>query len=127
MVSDLNVNELMGRERRQFYRVGPSVEEPIVLKTGDGNFPLIEISGGGCRLPIAAQLSILETDLLDLCLPGISNAIKVRLRTMNADEKSFGVEFVELDPQLREVICNYVRSREIELVRRFRDQASSSC
>ena len=122
----VDTNDLMGSDRRQFYRVAPSVEEPIILKTAGGAFPLIEISGGGCRLPIAARSRFSESDLLELCLPGRSTAIMVRLRPVTMEEKAFGAEFVELDKAMREVICAYVRTREIELVRRFRAQAGSS-
>ena len=126
-MTDIKINDLMGGERRRFFRVTPSVEEPILLKTAGGNFPLIEISGGGCRLPVAARSWFSESELVDLYLPGRSSNVRVRLRPKSGDEKAFGAEFVGLDKTLREVICAYVRSREIELVRRFRDQASSNC
>ena len=51
----------------------------------------------------------------------------VQLRPVVMDEKAFGVEFVGLDAEMREVICTYVRAREIELVRRFRAQGGASC
>ncbi len=127
MTTDLNVNELMGGDRRQFYRVVPSVEEPIVLKIGDGSFPLVEISGGGCSLPIAAHSKLADAGSLDLCLPGRSSTISVRLQVVNIGAKAFGAMFVGLDKEVREVICDYVRSREIELARRFRAQTYSAC
>ena len=123
----VDLDNLMGGDRRQFHRVAPSVEEPIVLKVAGGSFPLIEISGGGCRLPIAAHPLLSESDFLELCLPGRSAAIMVQLRSVAMDEKAFGVEFVGLEEALREEICTYVRAREIELVRRFRAQAGVSC
>ncbi len=126
-MADLNIDNLMGRDRRQFYRVAPSVEEPIIIKIAGGVFPLIEISGGGCSLPIAAHSGLSDAASQELCLPGRSSAIKVQLRVVNLGEKTFGAEFVGLDEELREVICTYVRSREIELVRRFRGQASGTC
>ncbi len=123
----VDLDNLMGGDRRQFHRVAPSVEEPIVLKVAGGSFPLIEISGGGCRLPIAAHPRFSETDFMELCLPGRSAAIMVRLRPVAMDEKAFGVEFVGLEETLREEICTYVRAREIELVRRFRAQGGVTC
>ncbi|MEA3348965.1 MAG: PilZ domain-containing protein [Pseudomonadota bacterium] len=122
----VDINDLIGGDRRHFYRVAPSVEEPIILKTAGGSFPLVEISGGGCRLPIAAHSKFSESDLLELHLPGQSTAIMVKLRLVIMGEKTFGAEFLELDKELREVICTYVRTREIELVRRFRAQAGNS-
>ena len=119
----IDINDLMGGDRRRFHRVAPAVEEPIVLKTTGGTFPLIEISGGGCRLPIAARSQFSELDLLELHLPGRSAAIRVQLRPVLIGEKAFGAEFIELDQAMREVICTYVRTREIELARRFRAQA----
>ncbi len=119
----IDINDLMDTDRRQFHRVAPAVEEPIVLKIAGGAFPIIEISGGGCRLPIAARSRFSESDLLELCLPGRSAAIRVQLRPVNIGDKAFGAEFIELDQAMREVICAYVRTREIELVRRFRAQA----
>ena len=119
----LDLKELVGNDRRQFFRIAPSVEEPILLKTQAGFFPLIEISGGGCRLPIAAHPVILKSSEQMLSLPGRSKDIGVNLRPVVVDEKSFGVEFVELDGEMREMIFSYVRSRELELVRRFRAQA----
>lgn len=126
-VFHINIQELAGGERRRFFRVAPAVEEPIVLKSTVGNFPLLEISGGGCRLPIAARAQLSESESLELCLPGCINNIRVRLRPVNIDEKAFGAEFVGLEPDLREVICDYVRGREIELARRFHDQACRNC
>ncbi len=122
-MTELNINDLMGGDRRQFYRVAPSVEEPIVIKIAAGAFPLIEISGGGCRLPIAVHSKLSDYDILDLCLPGKSAPIKVKIRFVNKGEKTFSVEFVDLDTAMREEICSYVRAREIELVRRFRAPA----
>ncbi len=122
----VDINDLLGSDRRHFYRVAPSVEEPIILKTAGGSFPLIEISGGGCRLPVAAHSQFSESDLLELHLPGQSAAIRVKLRPVIMGEKAFGAEFVNLDKELREVICTYVRAREIELARRFRAQAGNS-
>ena len=122
----IDINDLMGGDRRQYYRVSPSVEEPIILKTAGGSFPLIEISGGGGRLPIAAHPWVSKSDFMELYLPGQSTAIMVQLSPSSKDEKTFGVAFVELDQALREVICSYIRDREIELARRFRAQAGSS-
>ncbi|MBN2808954.1 MAG: PilZ domain-containing protein [Deltaproteobacteria bacterium] len=127
MMTFLNDGDLSGGERRRFFRVAPAVEEPIILRTAVGSFPLIEISGGGCRLPIAAHLGISEVDELDLCLPGRSCKISVRLRPVVVGEKVFGAEFIDLEPESREVICAYVRSREIELARRFYSPARSTC
>lgn len=123
----VDFNHLMEGDRRRFHRVAPSVEEPIILKTAAGAFPLIEISGGGCRLPIGARSMLPESGLLELCLPGRSAPIMVRLRLVGVGKKAFGVEFIDLDPDLREVICAYVRTREIEMVRRFRAQGGSTC
>ncbi|MEA3334119.1 MAG: PilZ domain-containing protein [Pseudomonadota bacterium] len=123
----VDLDSLMGGDRRQFHRIAPSVEEPIILKVAGTVFPLIEVSGGGCRLPIAAHLQFSESDFLELCLPGRSAAIMVQLRPVAIDEKAFGAEFVGLDADMREVICTYVRAREIELVRRFRAQGGSTC
>ena len=123
----VDLNNLMGGDRRQFHRVLPSVEEPIIIRIAGGSFPLIEVSGGGCRLPIAAHPLISEADSLELCLPGRSSAIMVRLRSVTVDEKAFGAEFIDLNEAMREVICTYVRAREIELVRRFRAQGGSTC
>ncbi len=122
----VDISDLLGRDRRHFYRVAPSVEEPIILKTAGGSFPLVEISGGGCRLPVAAHSQFSESDLLELHLPGQSTAIRVKLRPVIMGEKAFGAEFVELDKEFCEVICTYVRAREIELARRFRAQAGNS-
>ena len=119
----LDLKELVGNDRRQFFRVAPSVEEPILLKTKAGFFPLIEISGGGCRLPIAAHPVILKTSEQLLSLPGRSKDIGVCLRPVVLEEKSFGVEFVDLDDEMRDMIFGYVRTRELELVRRFRARA----
>ena len=122
----IDVNDLTGGDRRQYYRVAPSVEEPIILKTAGGAFPLIEISGGGCRLPIAAHPWVSKSDFMELYLPGRSTSIMVQMCPLSKDEKTFGVKFVELDQAMREEICTYIRAREIELVRRFRAQAGSS-
>lgn len=119
----VELKELTGNDRRQFFRVAPSVEEPILLKTQVGMFPLIEISGGGCRLPIAARETILKSVEQQLSFPGRSKSIAVNLRSVVEDEKSIGVEFVGLDEDVREIICGYVRTRELELVRRFRARA----
>ncbi len=121
----IDFKELEGNDRRRFFRVAPSVEEPVLLKTPAGIFPLIEISGGGCRLPIAAQSVIQESAGLQLAFPGRSKPIKIKLRPVMADEKSIGVEFVGLDEEIREIICTYVRGRELELARRFRAQAAT--
>jgi len=118
--------ELVGNDRRQFFRVAPSVEEPILLKTQTGMFPLIEISGGGCRLPIAARAPIQEPVEQQLVFPGRRKPITVNLRTVIVDEKSIGVEFVGLNEDVREIICGYVRTRELELVRRFRARAATA-
>lgn len=122
----VELNELVGNDRRQFFRVAPSVEEPILLKTQTGMFPLIEISGGGCRLPIAAQAQIQASAEQQLAFPGRSKSITVNLRTVIVDEKSIGVEFVSLDEEMREIICGYVRTRELELVRRFRARGATA-
>jgi len=122
----VELKELVGNDRRQFFRVSPSVEEPILLKTKIGMFPLIEISGGGCRLPIAAQAPIQESAEQQLAFPGRSKPIKVNLRSVIVDEKSIGVEFVGLAEDVREIICGYVRTRELELVRRFRARAMTA-
>lgn len=127
MTTKVDLDGLIGSDRRQFFRVAPSVEEPIILKVAGVSFPLIEVSGGGGRLPIAAHQQISESDFLELCLPGRSTAINVRLRSVTMDEKVLSVEFIDLDPAMREVICTYVRTREIELVRRFRAQGGSTC
>ena len=122
-MTELDFNNHMDRDRRQFYRVVPSVEEPIILKVEGGAFPLIEISGGGCRLPIAARSRISDSDLLEIHLPGRSASIRVQLRPVAIGEKVFGAKFVGLDTAMREVICAYVRTRELELIRRFRAPA----
>ena len=122
----VDLKELEGNDRRQFFRVAPSVEEPILLKTAAGMFPLIEISGGGCRLPIAAQGVIQESAGQQLAFPGRSKPIMVNLRPVIVDEKSIGVEFVGLDEDVREIICGYVRTRELEMVRRFRTLAEAA-
>jgi c-di-GMP-binding flagellar brake protein YcgR len=119
----VELKELVGNDRRQFFRVAPSVEEPILLKTQAGMFPLIEISGGGCRLPIAAQAQIQKSVEQHLVFPGRNKPIVVKLSTVVVDEKSIGVEFEGLDDGVREIICGYVRTRELELVRRFRARA----
>ena len=122
----VDLKELEGNNRRRFFRVAPSVEEPILLKTAAGMFPLIEISGGGCRLPIAAQSAMRESAAQQLVFPGRSKPIVVNLRPVAVDEKSIGVEFVGLEEEVREIICGYVRARELEMVRRFRAQAAAA-
>ncbi|MCD6293087.1 MAG: PilZ domain-containing protein [Deltaproteobacteria bacterium] len=121
MMIKVDLDDLVGDDRRQFHRVVPSVEEPIILRVGGEAFPLLEVSGGGCRLPIAARSYFSETDFLELCLPGRSSSIPVRLRTVSVEDEAFGAAFIDLDVDKREVICTYVRMREIELVRRFRN------
>ncbi len=118
-MTSISAGDLAGNERRKFPRIIPSVEEPILLKTQAGMFPLIEISGGGCRLPVAAHEAILESAEQQLSLPGLSRTIPVNLRPVAVHSKSIGVEFVGMAGELREHICNYVQSRELEMVRRF--------
>ncbi len=118
-MTSISAGDLAGNERRKFPRIIPSIEEPILLKTQAGQFPLIEISGGGCRLPVAAHEVILKSAEQQLSLPGLSHPITVKLRPVVVHSKSFGVEFVGLNSELREHICSYVRSRELEMVRRF--------
>jgi hypothetical protein len=118
-MTSVSTDELVGNDRRMFSRIVPSVEEPILLRTKAGLFPLIEISGGGCRLPVAAHTVILESAEQQLSLPGRSCSIPVNLRPVAVHQKSIGVEFVGLAGELREQICDYVRTRELELVRRF--------
>jgi len=43
------------------------------------------------------------------------------LRSVACDEKTFGVEFVELKPEFQEIILTYIRGRELELVRALRE------
>ncbi len=119
MMAMIESSEFAGNDRRQFPRIVPSVEEPILLKTQAGLFPLIEISGGGCRLPVAAHTVILESANQQLSLPGRSKNIIVNLRPVVVHEKSIGVEFVNLTDEIRDEICNYVQIREMEMVRRF--------
>jgi len=121
----VDLDDLFGGERRQYYRIAPSVEEPIVLKIAGQAFPLLEVSGGGCRLPISAHSRFSDADVLELSLPGRSAAIMVRLRSMSLGEKAFGAEFIDLEDTLREEICSYVRAREIEIARRFRVHGGS--
>jgi len=118
-MTGISSDELVGNDRRRFPRIVPSVEEPILLKTKAGLFPLIEISGGGCRLPVAAHTVILESAEQQLSLPGCSRNIPVNLRPVAVYQKSIGVEFVGLAGEIRKQICDYVRTREFELVRRF--------
>ncbi len=119
----LNKKNFVGGDRRQYYRVAPSVEEPIILKTASGAFPLVEISCGGCRLPIAVYSKLSDHDFMELCLPGKSASFRVKVRFVSRGEKAFSVEFVGLDTAMRDEICSYVKAREIELVRRFRAPA----
>ena len=123
----IDLNDLLAGDRRQYYRIAPSVEEPIVLKIAGQVFPLLEVSGGGCRLPISALNQFSDADVLELSLPGRSASIMVRMRTMSLGEKTFGAEFIDLEDTLREEICSYVRAREIEIARRFRVQGGSTC
>ena len=118
-MTSISSGELAGNDRRMFSRIVPSVEEPILLKTKAGLFPLIEISGGGCRLPVAAYTVILESAEQQLSLPGCSHNIPVNLRPVAVHQKSIGVEFVGLAGELRKQICDYVQIRELEMVRRF--------
>ncbi|MBN2706638.1 MAG: PilZ domain-containing protein [Deltaproteobacteria bacterium] len=112
--------DLLRNERRRFFRVRPASEKPVLLKTGEAVFALLDISGCGCQLPIEARDHLEKTQVHELFLPGRVFPLKVRLRPVTGDEKTFGVEFVELKPEFQEIILDYIRARELELVRGLR-------
>ncbi len=114
-------------DRRNFYRVVPAAEEPVRIRSEAGSFAVLEISGGGCSLPLAAQAAISGPVILEL--PGPDDRkikISLKLRLVNENGGELGVEFVNLDPDLQETICSYVLRRDIELARQRRARALNS-
>ncbi len=116
-----------GGERRNFYRVEPSPEAPVIVETSAGCFKVLEISGGGCRLPVSFSSVFREQSAIPVILElpagagdGTRSRIPLKVRGVNCGRESVGVKFVELDSQLRELICDYVLRREIELARQRR-------
>jgi c-di-GMP-binding flagellar brake protein YcgR len=112
-------------DRRNYFRVCPAAAEPVVIKTSIGEFKIIEISGGGCRLPAAAAPGLKGSVVLELPAGKKSakgSRIPLQVRVANHSVESVGVEFIELAESHRELICDYVLRREIELARQKRAQ-----
>ena len=114
-------------DRRNFYRVVPAADKPVRIRSEAGSFAVLEISGGGCSLPLAARPAISGPVILELPGPdGRKIKISLKLRLVNEKGEVLGVEFINLDPDLQETICTYVLRRDIELARQRRARALNS-
>lgn len=123
----VNFDELLKNDRRSYFRVAPAVEEPVLLITGGGSFPLLDISGNGCSLPSTAAEYLIEDPVLTLKLPGCSERIRVGLRVVRAAKDFIGAEFVSLAKERRDLILRYVRLRELEIARRMAASQVYNC
>lgn len=123
----VELDSLAKGDRRRYFRVSPNIEEPVVLRSAKGNFPLFDISGSGCCLASAAGVLIEDGGELELRLPGCSRRLLVALRIVRVEDRYLGAEFVDLAGDARQLILQYVRAREIEIARHLSVAQSYNC
>ncbi len=121
-------------QRRQLYRVPPAIADPdqvSILRRGAESQlgRLQDISVGGLRIllrpapkdfpiEVGEELPELRFQLRDS--PEIQSAAQVRfsdLHSQHGEALVFGVEFLQLAPTMKEIIAQYVQTRDREILK----------
>jgi hypothetical protein len=103
-------------ERRKWFRIQPSVAEPIILRYEGKEIHLQDIGAAGLSFGNDNfSIGPLEPSLLDL--PEMGPAIPVHLKVLTIDDKNFcHCKFKTIDKGAVERIHQYVLKRQKEIL-----------
>ena len=110
-------------DRRTFFRVCPSEEEPMVFQFGEKKVRVINISAGGLSFN-NNDFSVKETHPVDFDLPGQDSKISTVLEIVGIDQKNIcHCRFKGIEEDAVEEIHQYVLIRQKVIMRTKRKRS----
>lgn len=118
---DPDLFELNTSDRRNSYRVQPSIYEPVLFRLEDESIEVKNISAAGMSFK-NNNYSKGELFIVNIDLPGLGPTVPATIQIIGIDKYNrCHCKFLRIDEPARERIHQYVLNRQKEQVREFRE------